>query len=176
MKITTKYACALLMGAMMSISSMAAPSESSLNELGAIMPYEAVFFEMVVAPINQDRLALIYSLQNDTNLTDVQREKALQAFDDYAEKMLKQLDTDANKAALKKAYISSARTHFTQAEIDAQIAFYGSQNGQSALQKTDKVYADFIKAVAPSAEQTLSDYQKTNFTKMQDELKRILNK
>lgn len=171
----TKYTCALLL-AMTSTFATAAPSDSSLNELSAVMPYEAVFFEMAVAPISQDRLALIYSLQNDTSLTDAQREKALKTFDDYAEKMLKQLDTDANKAALKKAYISAARNNFTQAEIDAQIAFYGSQNGQSALQKTDKVYADFIKAVAPSAEQTLSDYQKTNFTKMQDELKRILNK
>lgn len=167
----------LLIGATFATSSLAAtPSDASLNQLSTLIPYEPFFLELTVAPIAQERSLFIYGLQNDSTLTDAQREKAIKTFDDYMQAMLKQLDTSANKEALKKAYITAARTNFTQAEVDAQIAFYGSQAGRSALEKSEKVYADFIKTVAPNTEKTINSYQKANFDKMQEELKRILNK
>lgn len=154
----------------------ATPSDNSLNQLAEVMPYEALFFETVIAPINEERMALAYGLSSDPSLTDDQRQKALQAFDDYAENLIKTLDTPATQAELKKSYISAARKHFTQAEVDAQIAFYGSEAGKSVMAKSDGVINDYLKTVVPTGISRIESYQKANLTPMQDNIKRILNK
>lgn len=172
MKIKSLFLCAMLLPAV----SFAAPSEQSLTKLADIMPYEALFFEAAIAPIEEERAALAYGLANDPTLTDEQRKNAMETFDDYAKKLVKSLDTKATKDELKKAYINSARQNFTQAEVDAQVAFYGSKDGKSALEKGDKVYGEYMKAVAPNAQKTIETYQKANMTKMQDKIKQILKK
>lgn len=154
----------------------AAPTDASVAKLADLVPYEALFFESIIAPIEDERQMLAYSLANDKSLNDEQRKKAMQAFDDYAEKLVKTLDTPATKKELKDAYLKAAKTHYTQAEIDAQVAFYGSEAGKSALQKSQKVLGDYMKAVAPKGLTKIEDYQKKNLTSMQDNIKRILNK
>lgn len=154
----------------------ATPTDSSLAKLAEVMPYEALFFDSVIAPIEEERHMLAYNLANDKSLTDDQRKKAIKAFDDYAEKLVKTLDTPATKKELKDAYIKSAKANYTQAEVDAQVAFYGSTAGKSALQKNQKVIGDYMKAVAPAGMAKIESYQKANLTPMQDNIKRILNK
>lgn len=171
-----KFKALILSAMLLPAFAFASPSEQSLTKLAETMPYEALFFEAAIAPIEEERMALAYGLSNDNALTDEQRKKAMQAFDEYAEKLVKTLDTKATKDELKKAYINAARQNFTQAEVDAQIAFYGSKDGKSALEKSQKVYGDYLKSVSTNAEKTIESYQKTNLTKMQDKIKQILGK
>lgn len=167
----------LFIGAMfLPAVAFASPSDSSVAKLAELVPYEALFFESVIAPIEDERQMLAYGLANDKDINDDQRKKAITAFDDYAQNLVKTLDTAATKKELKDAYIKSAKTHYTQAEVDAQIAFYGSEAGKSALQKSQKVLGDYMKAVAPKGLAKIEEYQKKNLTPMQDNIKRILNK
>lgn len=158
------------------ILAFATPTDTSVSKLAEIVPYEALFFENIVAPLEQEKMVLAYTLSHDPTLSDDTRQKALQTFDNYAENLIKKFDTKAYKDKLKKAYINSAKANFSQAEIDAQIAFYGSPTGQSALQKTDKVYDEFLQALTDDTQKILMDYQKNNSIKMQDDIKRILGK
>lgn len=162
--------------ALLSSLAFAAPSESSLNKLAQVMPYESLFLEAVIAPITNERVALAYSLSNDSTLSDTQRKDALKAFDDYAKNYIALFDNAATKEALKKSYIDAARKHFAQDEADAQIVFYGSAEGKRALEKSSQVYGDYMQSVAKQLQSKIDTYQKTNLTKMQDKVKQILKK
>lgn len=152
------------------------PSDSSLNKLADVVPYESIFAEAILAPIYLEGESLAQALAADPSLTDKQRTEALKTFESYAQNLIKELNTPAKKAELKKAYIAAAKQGYTQAEVDAQIAFYGSEVGKSALKKEEAVFGAYMKSVGPSTTKTIQDYQQKNGIKMQDNIKRILNK
>ena len=55
--------------------------------------------------------------------------------------------TDAQ--TLTQAYISAAKTYYTQAEVDAQIKFYDTEMGQSILAKQPQITAAFLQQSLP---------------------------
>lgn len=157
-------------------ASASTPSDASVQKLAELTPYEDVFFDNIIAPIVDERNALLYGLMNDSTLTDDQRQKAMQAFDAYVDNLIKVLDTPETKAELKTAYVRTAKAQYTQAEVDAQIAFYGSDAGKSALQKRNGVLSGYLETVMPTNIAKVEAYQTTHLTPMQDTIKRILNK
>lgn len=165
----------LLLSALFSASVFAAPSDKSLEELAKIMPYEAAFYQAVVAPLEMERMAIAQGMAQDSSLTDEQRKQALKTFDNYAEGLIKELDTKTVKDGLKKSYLTAAKS-FTQAEVDAMIAFYGSKDGQSALKKQDSIFESYMKSAGNNNKKTIEAYQKKNTKKMEDEVKKILKK
>lgn len=42
-----------------------------------------------------------------------------------------------------------AKNHYTQAEVDAQIAFYNTEVGQSILDKQPKLMQEYMKVLTP---------------------------
>lgn len=50
---------------------------------------------------------------------------------------------------MTQAYISVAKSYYTQAEVDAQIKFYDTTIGQSILAKQPQITADFLKQSLP---------------------------
>ncbi|MDO5050490.1 MAG: DUF2059 domain-containing protein [Moraxella equi] len=165
----------LLLSTLFCASAFATPSNQSLEELAKIMPYESTFYQAVVAPLEMERMAIAQGMAQDNTLTDDQRKKALKAFDDYAEGLIKSLDTKATKDGLKKSYLNAAKS-FSQAEVDAMIAFYGSKDGQSALKKQDAVFESYMKSAGESNKKTVEAYENKYLKKMQDDVKKILNK
>ena len=55
--------------------------------------------------------------------------------------------TDAQ--TLTQAYISAAKTYYTQSEVDAQIKFYDTETGQSILAKQPQITAAFLQQSLP---------------------------
>lgn len=163
-------------GILTSIAFANTPSDSSVNRLSELMPYEDVFFETLIAPIANERQMLIYSLANDESLSDEQRQNALNIFDEYADNMMKSVDTPSLQTALKQAYIAAAKQHYTQAEVDAQIAFYGSEAGKSALAKQAQVLSSYLQSSAPAGLGLIENYQRSHLMGMQDRMKQALNK
>lgn len=166
----------LLLSVCLGLSAHATPSATSLNQLAEVLPYEAVFFEAFVTPISEERAVLAYNLANDTSLSDKQRTDALTAFDNYAKTLIESLDTPAIKESLKTAYINTARNTYTQEEVNALLAFYGSPAGQSALEKEDGVLRSYMQTVTPTGINIIETHQKTHLIPLQDTIKRILNK
>lgn len=172
----TLFKSAIILSALTSVVAFATPTDKSLNELAPLVGYEASFYEAVVTPLISQRTAIIESMAADQTLTEDQRKKAIDAFDKYAQGLLKDLDSPKVKAELKKAYIQAAKSTFTQAEVDAQIAFYGSKDGKSAVTKQETVYDKYIKAAGDGQQKTINDYVNKNAKKMQDDIKKILKK
>ena len=79
----------------------------------------------------------------------------------YAKIMTNGIGNTADIQTLTQAYISAAKTYYTQAEVDAQIKFYDTAVGQNILAKQPQITAAFLKQSLPQdtseTENQLSD-------------------
>ena len=88
----------------------------------------------------------------DKNLNKRQRELQEQiqsVLGQYAKIMTNGIGNAADAQTLTQAYISAARTYYTQAEVDAQIKFYDTKMGQSILAKQPQITAAFLQQSLP---------------------------
>ena len=67
----------------------------------------------------------------------------------YAKIMTNGIGNTADIQTLTQAYISAAKTYYTQAEVDAQIKFYDTTVGQNILAKQPQITAAFLKQSLP---------------------------
>ena len=81
-------------------------------------------------------------------MTAKQRQEMMRVLTQYSQQML----AETNKATVEMAqkhFITVAKNHYTQAEVDAQIAFYSTQVGQSILDKQPKLMQEYMKVLTP---------------------------
>ena len=67
----------------------------------------------------------------------------------YAKIMSNGIGNATDAQTLTQAYISAAKTYYTQAEVDAQIKFYDTETGQSILAKQPQITAAFLQQSLP---------------------------
>ena len=67
----------------------------------------------------------------------------------YTKIMTEGIGNAADAQTLTQAYISAAKTYYTQAEVDAQIKFYDTAVGQSILAKQPQISAAFLQQSLP---------------------------
>ena len=67
----------------------------------------------------------------------------------YAKIMTNGIGNTADIQTLTQAYISAAKTYYTQAEVDAQIKFYDTAVGQNILAKQPQITAAFLQQSLP---------------------------
>lgn len=172
MKIKTFIALSV----MASLPAFANPTDKSLEELSKYAPYEALFYGAVEENLIAQRERLMYDLSQNTKLTNDERNKALQTYDTYAEGFFKNLNTPAVKAELKKSYLASAKSVFNQNEVNAQIAFYGSTDGQNALKKQPAMASTYLGNASKATQDTVKSYDDKHIKKLQEDLDKFLNK
>lgn len=166
----------LLTLTLVSLSAFANPTDKSLEDLSKHTPYEALFFGALEQSLINERMSLEYELVNNPKLTDDERKKALEIYDNYAEGYFKTLDTPAIKAELKKSYLSSAKSVYNQKEVDAQLAFYGSTDGQNALKKQPVMASTYLKSAQSATSSTAKSYTDKHSKKLQEDLDKFLKK
>ena len=89
---------------------------------------------------------------NDKALNKRQRELQNQiqsVLGQYAKIMTNGIGNTADIQTLTQAYISAAKTYYTQAEVDAQIKFYDTAVGQNILAKQPQITAAFLQQSLP---------------------------
>ena len=89
---------------------------------------------------------------NDKSLNKRQRqlqEQIQSVLGQYAKIMSNGIGDATDAQTLTQAYISAAKTYYTQAEVDAQIDFYDTVMGQSILSKQPQITAVFLKQSVP---------------------------
>lgn len=67
----------------------------------------------------------------------------------YTKIMTEGIGNAGDAQTLTQAYISAAKTYYTQAEVDAQIKFYDTAVGQSILAKQPQITAAFLQQSLP---------------------------
>ena len=89
---------------------------------------------------------------NDKPLSKRQRELQAQiqsVLGQYAKIMSNGIGNATDAQTLTQAYISAAKTYYTQSEVDAQIKFYDTETGQSILAKQPQITAAFLQQSLP---------------------------
>lgn len=89
---------------------------------------------------------------NDKPLNKRQRELQAQiqsVLGQYAKIMSNGIGNATDAQTLTQAYISAAKTYYTQSEVDAQIKFYDTETGQSILAKQPQIMAAFLQQSLP---------------------------
>lgn len=89
---------------------------------------------------------------NDKSLNKRQRqlqEQIQSVLGQYAKIMSNGVGDATDAQTLTQAYISAAKTYYTQAEVDAQIKFYDTEMGQSILAKQPQITAAFLQQSLP---------------------------
>ncbi|WGV12141.1 DUF2059 domain-containing protein [Psychrobacter maritimus] len=89
---------------------------------------------------------------NDKSLNKRQRqlqEQIRSVLGQYAKIMSNGIGDATDAQTLTQAYISAAKTYYTQAEVDAQIKFYDTEMGQSILAKQPQITAAFLQQSLP---------------------------
>lgn len=157
-------------------SAFASPTDKSVEELAKYSSYENLFYAQINEALVEDRMKLTYIVANDPKLSDEERKQAIKLYDDYAEGLLKSLDTPETKASLKKSYLSAAKSVYNQKEIDAQLAFYGSVDGQNALKKEGVLLSTYLKNAEEASKNTVKSYVDKNQKKMEETISKILKK
>ena len=89
---------------------------------------------------------------NDKSLNKRQRqlqEQIQSVLGQYAKIMSNGIGDATDAQTLTQAYISAAKTYYTQSEVDAQIKFYDTEMGQSILAKQPQITAAFLQQSLP---------------------------
>ena len=89
---------------------------------------------------------------NDNPLNKRQRqlqEQIQSVLGQYAKIMNNGIGNATDAQTLTQAYISAAKTYYTQSEVDAQIKFYDTETGQSILAKQPQITAAFLQQSLP---------------------------
>ena len=83
------------------------------------------------------------------NLSTDQRQRLEGIVSKYSKEMTDNSDRDSVNQQVIKVYMETAKQHFDQAEVDAQIAFYSSKAGQSIINKQPAMMKDYMTKVMP---------------------------
>ena len=89
---------------------------------------------------------------NDKPLNKRQRqlqEQIQSVLGQYAKIMSNGIGNATDAQTLTQAYISAAKTYYTQSEVDAQIKFYDTETGQSILAKQPQITTAFLQKSLP---------------------------
>jgi len=139
------------------INTATMPTEASIMKLMAVMRID----EQIDAIVNgqQAAIAVINERSNtgelakdDDELNERQqaiREQIQGLLGQYAKIMTGSISEATDSETLTQAYITAAKTYYTQQEVDAQIKFYDTPVGQSILDKQPQVTAAFLKQSLP---------------------------
>jgi len=92
--------------------------------------------------------SMLSSLPNESLSTD-QRLRFKDIVSKYSKEMTNNSDRESVNQQVIKVYMETAKQHFDQKEVDAQIAFYSSDVGQSIIDKQPDMMKDYMTKVMP---------------------------
>ncbi len=90
----------------------------------------------------------------DINMTKQQRQGFDKIMSKYGKEIMDTSDVESLNQKVIKAYIKSAKQHFNQQEVDAQIDFYSSDVGQSIIDKQPAMMKGYMAEVMPIVMET----------------------
>ena len=128
----------------------AVPTDASLLKLIKVTKVVEMMNEMSSDSGITDQVtqSMLSSLPVD-NLSTDQRQRLEGIVSKYSKEMTDNSDRDSVNQQVIKVYMETAKQHFDQAEVDAQIAFYSSKAGQSIINKQPAMMKDYMTKVMP---------------------------
>ncbi|WP_131669792.1 DUF2059 domain-containing protein [Psychrobacter pygoscelis] len=174
--ILNKTAMAVLLGCVMSFPVQAAvPTDASLKQLMVVTKSSEMMEQMITPDNNMMDQLLQSSLESfpQDEMDDHQRQELSRIISKYNKEMFNEAFVNKIEEQMIAAYIRSAKKHFTQEEVDAQIDFYSTDVGQSIVNKQPAMLQEYMKEAMPIAmEASMQQIQKI-MPKMQAEIEAL---
>lgn len=110
------------------------------------------------------------------NLSEAQKLQLNDIINKHMKSVRSELDSDLTRKAITDIYINTAQKHFTQAEVDAQIDFYGSEMGQSIIKKHSALVNDYMIAIMPVIIEKSESKIKSVLPKLEADIDSVISK
>lgn len=128
----------------------AVPTDASLLKLIEVTKVVEMMNDMsgesdITGQVTQSVLS---SLPTD-NLSTEQRQRLEDIVSKYTQEMIDGSDRAAMNQQIVDVYVQTAKQHFNQEEVDAQIDFYSSKTGQNIIYKQPDMMKDYMAQVMP---------------------------
>lgn len=172
----TAAVLALSLSSVSMLSQAATASQTSVVKLMQVTHVDEMMDQMLAqndAMLDQ-MVGHMVASNADSQLTEAQTQQITSIASKYSRQMLQQMNTPQMRQQITDAYVAAAQQHYTQAEVDAQIAFYGSDVGQSIISKQSDVMQDYMGQIMPSMLQQMQATMQQLMPKMEAEIKAAL--
>lgn len=150
---SSAFAMALSLSAMTipTLSVQAAvPTDASLMKLIEVTKVIETMNDMSSdSEVTEQVMQTMLASMPDNELTAAQRKRFDEIVLRYSKEMISKDNVESLNRQITNAYIQSAKQHFNQQEVDAQIAFYSSQVGQSIIDKQPAMMKDYMAKIMP---------------------------
>ncbi|MEN6668930.1 DUF2059 domain-containing protein [Psychrobacter sp. B38] len=152
----------------------AVPTDTSLMKLIEVTKVVETMNDMsndseVTEQIMQTMLA---SMPNN-ELNTAQRKRFNEIVLKYSKEMMNQDNTESLNKKIIDAYVQSAKQHFTQQEVDAQINFYSTQVGQNIIDKQPAMMKEYMAQIMPIVMESTMKKMQEVMPKMAAELQAL---
>lgn len=164
----------LCLGTMAVPALAAAPTDGSLRQLMTVTKVDEMAKQMMPDSnmVEQMIQAALAGIPQD-EISEYQREQLGKIISKYNREMFSDDYINALNKQLIEGYIKTAKRHFTQQEVNAQIEFYGSKLGQSIINKQPAMMQDYMNEVMPAVTQSsMAELQKV-MPRMQAEIEAL---
>lgn len=165
----------LCLGTMAVPALAAAPTDGSLRQLITVTKVDKMAKQMMMpdsSMTDQIIQAALTGIPQD-EISEYQREQLGKIISKYNREMFSDDYINALNKQLIEGYIKTAKRHFTQQEVNAQIEFYGSKLGQSIINKQPAMMQDYMNEVMPAVTQSsMAELQKV-MPRMQAEIEAL---
>ena len=140
------------------------PSDESLKKLVQVQQMDKTFSEMM----EQSKGVVTQTVQNaikdnlkDQKLSETQQQQIHQVVNDFMQKSLEAKKKTKMREQFINAFIETAKTTYTQAEVNSMIDFYSSTVGQSVIAKQSQFGKAYLEKIMPivmeNQQQTLQE-------------------
>lgn len=156
----------------------ATPSDESVLQLMEVTHMADMMKSMLSPEGNENSMvqAIIQSQLQSDDLPDLTTEQYQQIKDiiskNYSD-MMRQVEPQLTQLA-QQSFITAAKKHYTQEEVDAQLAFYSSAAGQSIIKKQPAVMTEYFTTIRPEVMSIMNQQMKKTMPKMLAELEAAL--
>lgn len=128
----------------------AVPTDASLMKLIKVTKVVETMSDMSSANEMTEQVmkTMLASMPNN-ELNAAQRKRFDEIILKYSKELTEQANIESTNKKIVNMYMQSAKKHFSQQEVDAQIDFYSTQVGQSIIDKQPAMMKDYMGQVIP---------------------------
>jgi len=152
----------------------AVPTDSSLLRLAKVTKVvdQANDISNSSGVAEQVTQSILSSISSD-NISKEKRQRFNEIVSKYSKEMTNSSQIGDMNQQIINVYMQTAKQHFDQREVDAQIAFYSSEIGQSIIDKQPAMLNDYMEKVMPIAMESTMKKVKNTVPKMVAEIKAL---
>lgn len=163
------------LSAMPILATATTPSQQSIEKLMNILQIDNMAEDTQAQSADLiHQIVAAQVIKNNKPLSQAQDQQLRALVDKYVAQLNGKTDATQVRQQMNQSYLKAAQTHFTQAEVDAQIDFYGSATGQAILKKQPEVMQSYMQNLLPTLMQQTQKNLNDILPKLKKDVEKVL--